>query len=438
MAVFMSNVCKFNSCGRQFSSLWELIRHIEDNHLGMLKLEYVFRNLYSYTFGLKFLNSVDIDSSENDLPIVSLPVSCVLRIFSNQNDDLNSTESATLNDAQIRKSINSPAASLSTTTESSEIDEDAGFESDSGHSSIDSWATNDSSTHHLLKFQQMMGLGLCPNTGNPHTMATNTVDMSKLNGTNEEQRMYICNIAGCMKQYRNTNTLSHHRRTVHKINANGIGVARNSMIKNTAHVTAMNNSNSITAKMIIDPRTNENVKKYKCFCGKSYKTSHGLKNHSNIHHSDQMNVVSNQSLVRDNSNDVKEAIESMIGRPDSVGAMQSLAANNHQTNLKTSSIQQQIISMASNNVNPNMNHVKTEPVVATNLHNKKSGTIFAEIVPEFSVNVEVSSEPKKSQSSHNQSTNVSNNSCNLPAISAPTLQQHLLSPIIPKVSNQTY
>lgn len=151
-----------------------------------------------------------------------------------------------------------------------------------------------------------------------------------------------------------------------------------------------------------------------------------------------MNVVSNQSLVRDNSNDVKEAIESMIGRPDSVGAMQSLAANNHQTNLKTSSIQQQIISMASNNVNPNMNHVKTEPVVATNLHNKKSGTIFAEIVPEFSVNVEVSSEPKKSQSSHNQSTNVSNNSCNLPAISAPTLQQHLLSPIIPKVSNQTY
>ncbi|KAI7695641.1 hypothetical protein SSS_07261 [Sarcoptes scabiei] len=414
MAVFMSNVCKFNSCGRQFSSLWELIRHIEDNHL------------------------VDIDSSENDLPIVSLPVSCVLRIFSNQNDDLNSTESATLNDAQIRKSINSPAASLSTTTESSEIDEDAGFESDSGHSSIDSWATNDSSTHHLLKFQQMMGLGLCPNTGNPHTMATNTVDMSKLNGTNEEQRMYICNIAGCMKQYRNTNTLSHHRRTVHKINANGIGVARNSMIKNTAHVTAMNNSNSITAKMIIDPRTNENVKKYKCFCGKSYKTSHGLKNHSNIHHSDQMNVVSNQSLVRDNSNDVKEAIESMIGRPDSVGAMQSLAANNHQTNLKTSSIQQQIISMASNNVNPNMNHVKTEPVVATNLHNKKSGTIFAEIVPEFSVNVEVSSEPKKSQSSHNQSTNVSNNSCNLPAISAPTLQQHLLSPIIPKVSNQTY
>lgn len=103
----------------------------------------------------------------------------------------------------------------------------------------------------------MMGLGLCPNTGNPHTMATNTVDMSKLNGTNEEQRMYICNIAGCMKQYRNTNTLSHHRRTVHKINANGIGVARNSMIKNTAHVTAMNNSNSITAKMIIDPRLDQ-------------------------------------------------------------------------------------------------------------------------------------------------------------------------------------
>ncbi|OTF69935.1 hypothetical protein BLA29_003928 [Euroglyphus maynei] len=69
MAVFLSNVCTFNSCGIKFSSLTELIRHIEDHHL-------------------------DVDTFDNPAkPLYTncMPVSCVLRIFSNQNDgnDLN-------------------------------------------------------------------------------------------------------------------------------------------------------------------------------------------------------------------------------------------------------------------------------------------------------------------------------------------------------------
>lgn len=34
MAVFLLNICKFNKCGLEFSSLIELIQHIEDNHIG--------------------------------------------------------------------------------------------------------------------------------------------------------------------------------------------------------------------------------------------------------------------------------------------------------------------------------------------------------------------------------------------------------------------
>lgn len=38
MAVFLLNICKFNKCGLEFSSLVELIQHIEDNHIGKLNL----------------------------------------------------------------------------------------------------------------------------------------------------------------------------------------------------------------------------------------------------------------------------------------------------------------------------------------------------------------------------------------------------------------
>lgn len=39
MAVFFRNVCKFDSCYQLFSSLSELIKHIEENHLGLLTPE---------------------------------------------------------------------------------------------------------------------------------------------------------------------------------------------------------------------------------------------------------------------------------------------------------------------------------------------------------------------------------------------------------------
>lgn len=34
MAVFLLNECKFNNCGLCFKNLYDLIQHIEDNHIG--------------------------------------------------------------------------------------------------------------------------------------------------------------------------------------------------------------------------------------------------------------------------------------------------------------------------------------------------------------------------------------------------------------------
>lgn len=49
---------------------------------------------------------------------------------------------------------------------------------------------------------------------------TNDAHMTKLiNSPNidPQQRIYICGFSGCTKQYRSSNSLSHHRRSVHKI-----------------------------------------------------------------------------------------------------------------------------------------------------------------------------------------------------------------------------
>lgn len=38
----MINICKFNGCGLTFQSLGDLIWHIEDNHIGNLKISIAF------------------------------------------------------------------------------------------------------------------------------------------------------------------------------------------------------------------------------------------------------------------------------------------------------------------------------------------------------------------------------------------------------------
>ena len=48
MAVFFTNVCKFNDCGQTFPSLRQLIEHIEDAHIGELTS---LTHVHTYTGG---------------------------------------------------------------------------------------------------------------------------------------------------------------------------------------------------------------------------------------------------------------------------------------------------------------------------------------------------------------------------------------------------
>ena len=52
----------------------------------------------------------------------------------------------------------------------------------------------------------------------------NTNSTKFLNGTaaGKEHREFICAISGCTKRYRNSNSLSHHRRSAHRFNNNAI------------------------------------------------------------------------------------------------------------------------------------------------------------------------------------------------------------------------
>ncbi|KAI2810534.1 Juxtaposed with another zinc finger protein 1 [Blomia tropicalis] len=204
MAVFLINVCKFDSCGLKFGSLQELIRHIEEYHVD--------------------LEPISLDAIGNT---TCLPVSCILRLCSNRDEssiDLSSNTQNNNNESHIRKSINSPPVSLSTTPTGSELDgEDA--DSDSGQSSIDSWATANmnNATNNLLKYHQIMGSTVStPNLDENNNNNTNSTKF--LNGTaaGKEHREFICAISGCTKRYRNSNSLSHHRRSAHRFNNNAI------------------------------------------------------------------------------------------------------------------------------------------------------------------------------------------------------------------------
>lgn len=40
---------------------------------------------------------------------------------------------------------------------------------------------------------------------------------AKMNKLNDDKPIYVCGISSCRKQYRSANSLSHHRKSVHKL-----------------------------------------------------------------------------------------------------------------------------------------------------------------------------------------------------------------------------
>ncbi|KAH8382577.1 hypothetical protein KR009_004160 [Drosophila setifemur] len=244
MAVFLTNVCKYNGCGITFPSLSDLISHIEDTHIDY--------------------DPKVVEQKEQAQP-ACLPLSYILRFYTEENRKevgpfLASTNTAppTTNsgsnsaghgsgNVELKRklaikhhSYSMSSSNRSTTPTGSEMDEDEMVVTESEDSN-DSWTTEEFSSEFIMRY------------GSRHSGGGT-------NGTPGNEKPFACPVPGCKKRYKNVNGIKYHSKNGHKK----------------------------------DGRVR---KGYKCHCGKSYKTAQGLKNHALHTHNSQPESVLNAQLV---------------------------------------------------------------------------------------------------------------------------------------------
>ncbi|RWS26676.1 juxtaposed with another zinc finger protein 1-like protein [Leptotrombidium deliense] len=144
------------------------------------------------------------------------------------------------------------------------------------------------------------------------------------------------------------------------------------------------------------------TKVYKCHCGKIYKTQHGLNNHCKNQHAGTVQATHATTIIRSNTTNVKTGKDSVLATFVRMKSMPSTAIN-------TSSAQTvqglPLIITAQSDVT-----IKREPV-----EGMKNESSFVSREKDLVAMV-------------------TNSNC--PVIKAPTLQQHLLSPIIVKAASK--
>ncbi|KAH8341057.1 hypothetical protein KR067_004391 [Drosophila pandora] len=256
MAVFLTNVCKYNGCGITFPSLSDLISHIEDTHIDY--------------------DPKVVEQKEQAQP-ACLPLSYILRFYTEENrkeagflathntapptnnsgSNSSSNGHGTGNVELKRKlAIKHHSYSMSSSNRSTtptgkiiislyilEMDEDEMVVTESEDSN-DSWTTEEFSSEFIMRY------------GSRHSGGGS-------NGTPGNEKPFACPVPGCKKRYKNVNGIKYHSKNGHKK----------------------------------DGRVR---KGYKCHCGKSYKTAQGLKNHAlHTHNSQPDSVLSAQLMVAD-------------------------------------------------------------------------------------------------------------------------------------------
>ncbi|XP_054161702.1 uncharacterized protein LOC128959722 [Oppia nitens] len=394
MAVFLINQCKFNSCGITFPTLTELIRHIEDTHLDF--------------------DPRVIEEHESQQPSC-LPISYILRVFADncRKESLNGGHN------HMRKGIrsHSPALSLSSTTPTgSEMDEEDNG-SDNDESSIDSWVNNpaDDSANAILKIMSP-----------PSSQAS-----SGSIGFDDKDRPYVCTNGNCKKRYRNANGLKYHIRNIHRNNP----MAHKCEDQTTGQSTASH-------------------KEYKCdFCSKIYKTSHGLKHHKKVHHSNiettnssttTTTITTSTSCNNTNSSTKTQAQTQTSGQLPIQISVPIQTQTTQSTQTTTSSVQTNTTLIGKTPItNQTLSQAAKEGIIATFVRCRplqsltvSGGQSRLDALPvmlklqtdiDNKINTELDLVTKPLGK---KSSNDSNIKC--PAIAAPTLQQHLLNPIIGK------
>ncbi|XP_031631670.1 beclin-1-like protein A isoform X2 [Contarinia nasturtii] len=152
------------------------------------------------------------------------------------------------------------SSNRSTTPTGSEIDDEEMIVSESENSN-DSWTTEEFSSEFIMRY------------GSRHS---GTAGNSASN-----EKPFACPVPGCKKRYKNVNGIKYHSKNGHK-------------------------------------KEGKVRKGFKCYCGKSYKTSQGLKNHSMVVH----NTTSTEALNNNNNN------SSNVTRPHSPSSASNGGNNN--------------------------------------------------------------------------------------------------------------
>ncbi|KAF7987597.1 hypothetical protein HCN44_003460 [Aphidius gifuensis] len=170
MAVFMLNICKFNSCGLTFKSLGHLIQHIEETHI-----------------------DDDPDVEQTDQQQQCIPLSYALRFLTD------SAKRELLKTGDYVRTINQTTGSL---TNDNKIITPAGSEADEGDLTSEPEDSNDSfeelSSDYILRHGTSQGVRVI-------TKSSNNAD-----------KPFACPVEGCNKRYKNVNGIKYHKKNGHK------------------------------------------------------------------------------------------------------------------------------------------------------------------------------------------------------------------------------
>lgn len=273
MAAFFKYICRFENCQKKFSTLFDLIDHIEYNHIirdpTVLKQQELSQ---PPAIALSYVNCFFSEHFRKERPGVDI-THVGLKKYADPDKKLYSK-----ND-----SLNDSFDSL--------LDDDT-FSDAGSDDSCQSWATSVSSNTGLNHHDHTSSL-IPPVSNYTHTPATITTESLQGKFTcledSEGKKKFLCTVPGCTKKYKNINGIKYHVKNGH------------------------------TKK---DSISGEIKKNYLCHCGKAYKSQSGLRHHQNTQHglsANSGNKVSSYTPihydVRMDNNFKQPQVKQMISLP---------------------------------------------------------------------------------------------------------------------------
>ncbi|XP_011550624.3 juxtaposed with another zinc finger protein 1 [Plutella xylostella] len=178
MAVFMINICKFNSCGITFPSLGDLIQHIEDTHIDY--------------------DPAVVEQKEASQPSC-IPLSYILRFFTeNTRREFQSMPPIPEGRRRLMSAPKTPSIRSSTPTGSELDDEEMMTQSEDSN---DSWTTvEEYSSEYILRYG----------------VKQHSAQMAQAPLGAPQDKPFACPVPGCKKRYKNVNGIKYHSKNGHK------------------------------------------------------------------------------------------------------------------------------------------------------------------------------------------------------------------------------